>query len=143
LLNSGRREKTDVSALALARSPVAGQRARVAAPPWGCDAHWRAILVEAFRVKGNPREKPRQRVMYLAGIDPQAQELKTNFDEFSACSDAEAVFGGVVRVSVLVAPQGVLLIVHMAHDRPRDRTDGYASDQSTDYQLFHLLSRLP
>jgi len=91
---------------------------------------------------GNPREKPRQRVMYLAGIDPQAQELKTNFDEFSACSDAEAVFGGVVRVSVLVAPQGVLLIVHMAHDRPRDRTDGYASDQSTDYQLFHLLSRL-
>jgi hypothetical protein len=36
------------------------------------DVHWRAILVEAFRVKGNPHEKPRQRVMYLAGITESA-----------------------------------------------------------------------
>src|SRR5262245_24119083 len=29
-----------------------------------------------------------------------------NFDEFSACTNAEAILGGVVRVSVLVAPLG-------------------------------------
>jgi hypothetical protein len=59
---------------------------------------------------------------------PPAQELETNFDEFSACSDAEAVSGGVVRVSVLVAPQGVLRIVHMTNNRHRDHSDGCADD---------------
>ena len=71
-------------------------------------------------------------------LGPAARELETNFDEFSACSDAEAVFGGVVRVSVVEAPQGILLIVHMANNRPRHHADGYADDQSTSYQLFHL-----
>jgi hypothetical protein len=54
--------------------------------------------------------------------------LETNFDEFSACSDAEAVFGGVVCVSVTVAPRGILLVVHMANDPHRDQNDGYADD---------------
>jgi hypothetical protein len=57
-----------------------------------------------------------------------AQELETHFDELSACSDAEAVFGGVVCVSVLVAPQGILLVVHMTNNRPRDQNDGCAND---------------
>ena len=51
-----------------------------------------------------------------------------NFEEFSACSDAEAVLGGVVRVSMIVAPQGVLRIIHMANDRHRDHSDGCADD---------------
>ena len=51
-----------------------------------------------------------------------------NFDEFSACSNAEAILGGVVRVSVLVAPFRILLIVQMANDRPGQHTDGYAGD---------------
>jgi hypothetical protein len=55
-------------------------------------------------------------------------KLETDFDEFSACSDAEAVSGGVVRVSVLVAPQGILFVVHMANDRHRDQNDGCADD---------------
>jgi len=54
--------------------------------------------------------------------------LETNFDEFSACSYAEAVFGGVVCVSVIVAPRGILLVVHMANDPHRDQNDGYADD---------------
>ena len=56
------------------------------------------------------------------------RKLETNFDEFSACSDAEAVFGGVVCVSVLAAPPGVLRIVHMTNDRHRDHSDGCADD---------------
>src|SRR5262245_24816026 len=36
-----------------------------------------------------------------------------NFDEFSTCANAEAILGRVVRVSVVVAPLGILLIVHM------------------------------
>src|SRR5262249_35794353 len=79
----------------------------------------------------NLREAPRSSA---AERDPQssrtppAQELETNFDDFSACSDAEAVSGGVVRVSVLVAPQGVLRIVHMTNDRPREHSDACADD---------------
>src|SRR5262245_22131540 len=54
--------------------------------------------------------------------------LETNFDEFFACSDAEAVFGDLVCVSVIVAPRGILLVVHIANDRHRDQNDGYADD---------------
>ena len=50
--------------------------------------------------------------------------MPPNFDEFSACSDAVSIVGGVVRVSVPVAPLGVLLVVHMPTDRPRDQNDG-------------------
>jgi hypothetical protein len=64
----------------------------------------------------------------------------SNFEEFSACSDAEAVFGGVVCVSVIVAPRGILLVVHMANDRHRDHSDGCADDESRSYQLFHFTS---
>src|SRR5215831_16741720 len=63
-----------------------------------------------------------------------------NFEEFSACSDAEAVFGGVVCVAVIVAPRGILLVVHMANDRHRDHSDGCADDESRSYQLFHFTS---
>jgi hypothetical protein len=72
---------------------------------------------------------------------PAAQELETNFDEFSACSDAEPVFGGVIRVAVIMAPRGILLMIRMPNDRPRDHTDGCADDQSTSYQLFHVALR--
>jgi len=58
---------------------------------------------------------------------PRGWDL-SNFEEFSACSDAEAVLGGVVRVSVIVAPQGVLRIIHMANDRHRDHSDGCADN---------------
>src|SRR5262245_57588025 len=68
------------------------------------------------------------------------RELETNFDEFSACSDAEAVFGGVVRVSVIVAPRDILLMIQMANDRHRDQNDDCADDESSTYQLFHLIS---
>jgi hypothetical protein len=43
--------------------------------------------------------------------EPLASLLETNFDEFSTCSDAEPVIGGVVRVAVFVAPSGILLVV--------------------------------
>src|SRR5262245_28846803 len=68
------------------------------------------------------------------------RELETNFDEFSACSDAETVFGSVVRVSVIVAPRDILLMIQMANDRHRDQNDGCADDESSTYQLFHLIS---
>src|SRR5262249_16880382 len=64
----------------------------------------------------------------------------SNFEEFSAYSDAEAVFGGVVCVAVIVAPRGILLVVHMANDRHRDHSDGCADDESRSYQLFHFTS---
>src|SRR5262249_57422529 len=46
---------------------------------------------------------------------------------------------------VLVAPLGVLLVVHMPTDRPRDQNDACADDQRSSYQLFHFHppSRLP
>jgi len=52
----------------------------------------------------------------------------TNFYESSPCSDAEAIFGGIVRVSVIVAPRGILLVVHMASDRHGNQNDGCADD---------------
>src|SRR5262245_12686515 len=70
---------------------------------------------------------------------PKGWDL-SNFDEFPACSDAEAVFGGVVCVAVIVAPQGVLFVVHMANDRHRDHSDGCADDERSSYQLFHFTS---
>jgi hypothetical protein len=46
-----------------------------------------------------------------------------NLYEFSPCSDAEAVLGGVFRVSVIVAPQGSLLIMRRG---PRWHLDRHA-----------------
>jgi hypothetical protein len=68
----------------------------------------------------------------------QYTPLETNFDEFSACPDAEAVFGGVIGVAVIVAPRDILLMIHMATDRPRDQNDGCADDESPSYQLCHF-----
>ena len=51
-----------------------------------------------------------------------------NLYEFSTYSDAEAVLGGVVRVSVIVAPQGSLLIIRMANDSHGNQNDGCAED---------------
>src|SRR5262249_37786104 len=65
-------------------------------------------------------------VICRRGIGPPS--LETNFDEFSTCSDAEPVSGGVVRVSVVVTPRGILLVVHMANDRRRNQNDGCADD---------------
>jgi len=84
-------------------------------------------LLRLFNLREGPRSSATERDPQSSGTPP-AQELETNFDEFSACSDAEAVSGGVVRVSVLVAPQGVLRIVHMTNDRHRDHSDGCADD---------------
>jgi hypothetical protein len=78
------------------------------------------------------------RLSVLGEWNPQQKELEANFYEFSACSDAEAVFGNVIGVAVIMAPRGSLLMIHMPNDRPRDHTDGCADDQSTSYQLFHL-----
>src|SRR5262249_34439892 len=80
-----------------------------------------------FNLREGPRSSAAERDPQSSGTPP-AQELETNFDEFSACSDAEAVSGGVVRVSVLVAPQGVLRIVHMTNDRHREHSDACADD---------------
>jgi CspA family cold shock protein len=55
-------------------------------------------------------------------------KLETNFNEFSTYSDAEPVIGGVVCVSVVVTPRGILLVVHMANDRHRNHNDGCADD---------------
>jgi hypothetical protein len=51
----------------------------------------------------------------------------SDFDEFSACSDAKAVVGGVVRVSVIVAPRGILLVVDI---------DVFAFDESSVIQAL-------
>jgi hypothetical protein len=64
--------------------------------------------------------------------------IGAHLDEFSACSDAEPVTGSVLCVSVLVAPRGILLVVHMPNDRHRDQTDGDAEDYSRSYQSFHF-----
>ena len=66
------------------------------------------------------------------------RSLETDFDEFSACPDAEAVCGGVIGVAVIVAPRDVLLMIHMVTDRPRDQNDGCADDESPSYQLCHF-----
>ena len=68
----------------------------------------------------------------------QYTPLETNFDEFSACPDAEAVFGGVIGVAVIVAPRDILLMIAIANDRPRDQNDGCADDESPSYQLCHF-----
>jgi hypothetical protein len=48
--------------------------------------------------------------------------LETGFNEFSACSDAEAVFRGVVGVlAMIVASRDMLLMIHMANDGHRDQ----------------------
>ena len=60
--------------------------------------------------------------------DPHQKELETNSDEFSACSDAEAVFGGVIGVAVIMAPRDILLMIHMPNDCHRDQNDGSADD---------------
>src|SRR5215510_10731939 len=64
-------------------------------------------------------------VICKRGIGPPS--LETNFEEFSG-SDAELVSGGVVRVSVVVTPRGILLVVHMANDRHPNQSEGCADD---------------
>ena len=56
------------------------------------------------------------------------RELETNFNEFSACSDTEAVCGGVVGVAVIVAPRDILLMIRIPNDRHRDQNDSSADD---------------
>jgi hypothetical protein len=51
-----------------------------------------------------------------------------NLYEFATCSDAEAIFSGVVRVSVIAAPQGSLLVIRMANDPHGNQNDGCAED---------------
>jgi hypothetical protein len=81
----------------------------------------------------------RRRDTFLVdSLSSASARLETNFDEFSACSDAEAVFGGVDRVSVIVAPCDILLMIYMAIDRHRDQNGGYADDESSSDQLFHF-----
>jgi hypothetical protein len=46
------------------------------------------------------------------------------------------VTGGVVRVSVLLAPRGILLVVHMPNDHHGNQTDGCADDWCRSYQPF-------
>jgi hypothetical protein len=62
----------------------------------------------------------------------------SDFDEFSACPDAEAVIGGVIGVAVIVAPRDILLMIHMANDRPPDQNDSCANYESPRYQLRHF-----
>src|SRR5215472_18685872 len=93
----------------------------------------------------NPAQFPAQGPYYfICGLGAAPDKPRgcglSNFEESSACSDAEAVFGGVVCVSVIVAPRGILLVVHMANDRHRDHSDGCADDESRSYQLFHFTS---
>jgi hypothetical protein len=68
-----------------------------------------------------------------------------HFYEFSPCSDAEPILGGIVRVSVIVAPRGILLVVHMASDRHGNQNDGCTDDWRDNYQplLFHVLPLVP
>ena len=96
-----------------------------------------------------PPRTERRRVSYRAAVArwPAARmtlciELETDFDEFSACPDAEAVFGGVIGVAVIVAPRDILIMIDMANDRPRDQNDGCADDESPSYQLCHFYHHL-
>jgi hypothetical protein len=75
-------------------------------------------------------------VAEVCSYSSDSWELQTNFDEFSTCSDAEPVFGGVVRVSVIATPRGILLVVHMTNDRHRNQNDGCADDYRRSYQSF-------
>ena len=73
---------------------------------------------------------PRVAGVAVACLSPEicdSCQLETNFNEFSTCSDAEPVIGGVVCVSVIVTPRGILLFVDMTSDRHGDN-DGCADD---------------
>ena len=52
----------------------------------------------------------------------------SNFDELSTDTDAKAVLGGVVCVSVIVAPRDILLMIRMPNDCHRDQNDGRADE---------------
>ena len=64
----------------------------------------------------------------LAGTHFFGELEMANLYEFSTCSDAEAVLSGVVRVSVIVAPPGSLLIIRMANNPHGNQNDGCAED---------------
>ena len=48
-----------------------------------------------------------------------------------------------MRVSVIVAPEGILLNVPVANNRRRDQNDGYAEDENSDNPAFHLKFLIP
>jgi hypothetical protein len=127
------------SASSPARSPH--RRCRTAWTDLG--ERWSSRLVataEEDRLSFRHNAQVRLRQPAIAGTIAICQytPLETNFDEFSACPDAEAVFGGVIGVAVIVAPRDILLMIHMATDRPRDQNDGCADDESPSYQLCHF-----
>jgi hypothetical protein len=69
--------------------------------------------------------------------------IGADFGEFSARSYAKPVFRCVMRVSVIVAPEGILLIVRVANKRRRDQNDGYADDENSDNPALHFNSSFP
>jgi hypothetical protein len=85
--------------------------------------------------KDSPRNSPKGPEIQTRGAasrdslrNPLLGLEMANLYEFSTYSDAEAVLGGVVRVSVIVAPQGSLLIIRMANDSHGNQNDGCAED---------------
>ena len=69
--------------------------------------------------------------------------IGAHFGKFPAGSYAKPIFRCVVRVSVIVAPECILLVVHVANNRRRDQTDGYADDENSDNPALHINSSFP
>ena len=69
--------------------------------------------------------------------------IGADFGKFPARSYAKPIFRCVVRVSVIVAPECILLVVHVANNRRRDQTDGYADDENSDNPALHFNSSFP
>src|SRR5262245_31368461 len=101
----------------------------------GAPSRWQAArpcqLVPSIRPAS---ASPAQQVFRISVIaaDP---------DQFSAWSDAEAVFSGVVRVSVVMAPCGLLFLGSVTHKREYDHhcncTDGQ-TDQNDLISILHF-----
>ena len=69
--------------------------------------------------------------------------IGADFGEFSARSYAKPVCRCVIRVPVIKAPECILLVVHVANNRRRDQTDGYADDENSDNPALHINSSFP
>ena len=69
--------------------------------------------------------------MAKADIDQVAVTIAIwglGLDEFSTFPDAEPIIGGIVCVSVIVAPRGMLFVIDMANDCHGNEYDGCADD---------------
>ncbi len=97
-----------------------------------CEAVCRADASASREGSGSAAVAPRAVGWLEMGV------IGADFGKFPARSYAKPIFRCVVRVSVIVAPPGILLIALMANNRGHDQNNGCADDKNSDYQAFHF-----